>query len=129
MYRNNILLTFSNFNSKSEIGIYKKKKSRELLPVEDINLINNKIKYIARNFLNFLVSNSIDNIYDYELNNGILNHMTIRTNDNENMIELYLFKMDENLINKIKEFDFINYQISSVYYQIQNCSKNNFRKI
>ena len=49
--------------------------------------------------------------------------MTIRTNDNENMIELYLFKMDENLINKIKEFDFINYQISSVYYQIQNCSK------
>ena len=64
MFRNNFIFTFSNFNNKSEIGIYKQKKSRELIPCEDIIIASPNSKVIVRNFLNWLIQNKLDYIYD-----------------------------------------------------------------
>jgi len=80
-FRNNILLTFSDYGGKSEIGIYKNKKSRELIPVELIDLINNKTIIIARNLLLWMKALDIDLIYNYEKNTGIFNHVVIRHNE------------------------------------------------
>lgn len=127
MFRNNILLTFSNYNNISEIGIYKEKKSRKLIRVEDIDLINNITKQIARKFLNWLTNNNICNIYNYEKDIGFFNHIALRNNENnEYLIELYLNKPNNLLLEKLKEFDYSKYNIKVVYYQDNN-KKNNFR--
>ena len=56
MYRNNFIFTCSNFGNKSEIGIYKKKKSREVIPCEEIGIANPRSRIIARQILSHLVS-------------------------------------------------------------------------
>ena len=45
MVRNNILLTFSDYGGNSNIGIYKQKRSRELIPVEKIDFITKILSY------------------------------------------------------------------------------------
>ena len=128
MYRNNFILTFSNFGEKENIGIYKKKNSRELIPVEDILLINDKTKLISRTILEWMIINKIASVYDYEKNEGIFNHMVIRNNEkDEYMIEFYLYKFDEVLVNRLNNYNWDFHNIKTVYYQIQNSNKNNFR--
>ena len=121
MYRNNFIFTFSNFGNKSEIGIYKQKKSRELIPCEDITIALPKSKIIVRNFLNWLILNKLDYIYDCETKKGFLHNISVRNNSkDEFMIELYLknnIAIDA-FIEKIKNFNFSDYNIVSVYTQI-----------
>ena len=59
MYRNNFIFTFSDFNNIPEVGIYKKKKSRELIPCEEISIANPKSKEIVRDFLSWLNKHNI----------------------------------------------------------------------
>ena len=66
MYRNNFIFTCSNFGNKSEIGIYKKKKSREVIPCEEIGIANPRSRIIARQILNWLTVNELDKIYDFD---------------------------------------------------------------
>jgi len=129
MYRNNFIFTFSNFGNKSEIGIYKKKKSRELIPCEEITIANPESKIIARSFLNWLILNKLNKIYNFDTNDGYLDHISIRNNTkNQFMIELYLHNNPDidNFINEIKRFHFSNYNIISVYIQKFN-KHHNFR--
>ena len=121
MYRNNFIFTFSNFGNKSEIGIYKKKKSRELIPCEDINIALPKSRIIVRNFLDWLVINDLDYIYDFKTNKGFLHNISVRNNSEDQfMIEIYLKKNNgiREFIDKIKKYNFSNYNITSVYIQI-----------
>jgi 23S rRNA (uracil1939-C5)-methyltransferase len=128
MYRNNILLTFSDFNDKSEIGIYKMKKSREVIPVEAIDFISLETKQIARNLLNWIIVNNINSIYNYRKNAGIFNHLAIRhNNENEYLVEIYMHKFDITVINRLKFWNWANFNVKSVYYQIEDKNKNNFR--
>ncbi len=122
MYRNNIIVTFSDYNDEKNVGIYKRKRCRELIKVEDINIMNPESKTLARNILNYL---SNFKIYNYKENDGLLNHLTIRNNENnEFMLEFYIHEYNKNLLEKIKEFKHNN--IKSIYYQIIK-NKNNFR--
>ena len=126
MHRNNILLTFSDYGNNIDIGIYKRKKSREVIPVEDINLINLQTKIIARELLNWLKVNCINNIYNYEKDKGIFNHMAIRHNEkDEYMVELYLNECNDKVLNRLKFWNWNNYKVVSVYYQI--IKNKNFR--
>ena len=121
MYRNNFIFTFSNFGNKSEIGIYKKKRSRELLPCENIEIASPKSRVIVRNFLDWLVLNNIDYIYDFTTNNGFLHNISVRNNSkDEFMIEIYLKKNNniEKFIEEIKKYNFSDYNIISVYIQV-----------
>jgi len=122
MYRNNIIVTFSDYNDEKNVGIYKRKRCRELIKVEDINIMNPESKTLARNILNYL---SNFKIYNYKENDGLLNHLTIRNNENnEFMLEFYIHEYNKNLLEKIKEFKDNN--IKSIYYQIIK-NKNDFR--
>ena len=124
MYRNNILVTFSDYNNKNEIGIYKNKRSRELIKIEDVDIINPISRNLGRDILNYL---SNFKIYNYDTNSGLLNHLTIRNNDkNEFMLEFYIHEYNENLLNKIKTYTNENVDIKSIYYQIVK-NKNDFR--
>ena len=129
MYRNNILLTFSDYGNNSEIGIYKKKKSRELIPVEDIHFSSPNSRIIGRDILNFLESNNIASIYNYKSNNGCFNHMAIRQNlNNQYLIEFYLREDNNMILNKLNKFNWDHYNIKSVYYQLECEKTNDFRK-
>ena len=122
MYRNNTLITFSDYDDVKDIGIYKRKRSRELIKVENINIMNPKSRLLARKIMNYL---SDYKIYNYDTNDGILNHLAIRNNENDEfMLEFYIHKYDESLLKKIIEYN--NDDIKSIYYQI-NKNKNNFR--
>ena len=122
MYRNNTLITFSDYDDVKDIGIYKRKRSRELIKVENINIMNPKSRLLARKIMNYL---SDYKIYNYDTNDGILNHLAIRNNENDEfMLEFYIHKYDESLLKIITEYD--NDDIKSIYYQI-NKNKNNFR--
>ncbi len=121
MYRNNFIFTFSNFGNKSEIGIYKKRKSRELIPCENIQIASPKSRVIVRNFLDWLVVNNIDYIYDFTTNNGFLHNISVRNNSkDEFMIEIYLKKNNgiDKFIEEIKKYNFSDYNIVSVYVQV-----------
>ena len=129
MFRNNFIFTFSNFNNKSEIGIYKQKKSRELIPCEDIVIASPNSKVIVRNFLNWLILNKLDYIYDCETKKGFLHNISVRNNSkDEFMIELYLKNniAIEAFIKKIKNYNFSDYNIISVYIQVFD-HHHNFR--
>jgi 23S rRNA (uracil1939-C5)-methyltransferase len=127
-FRNNILLTFSDYGGKSELGIYKNKKSRELISVDYIDLINRETKTIANSLLVWIKANSIDLIYNYETNIGIFNHVAIRHNDKmQFMLEFYFHEYDETVINRLKCWNISNYNIVSMYYQIESKNKNDFR--
>lgn len=129
MYRNNFIFTFSTFGSKSEVGIYKKKRCRELIPCEDIKIANPKSKIIVRNFLNWLISKKLDNIYDFDTDDGFLHDISIRNNTrDEYMVELYLRnnpKIDD-FINQIKSFPFFEHNIVCMYIQVYD-KHHNFR--
>ena len=121
MYRNNFIFTFSNFGNKSDIGIYKKRKSRELIPCENIQIASPKSRVIVRNFLDWLIVNNIDYIYDFTTNNGFLHNISVRNNSkDEFMIEIYLKKNTgiEKFIEEIKKYNFSDYNIISVYVQV-----------
>lgn len=121
MYRNNFIFTFSNFGNKSEIGIYKQKKSRELIPCEEINIALPESRLIVRNFLNWLISKNIDYIYDFGTQNGFLHNISVRNNsENQFMLEIYLKKNNgiKEFIDEIKKFNFSDNNIISVYVQI-----------
>lgn len=129
MYRNNFIFTFSNFGDKSEIGIYKKKRSRELIPCDEIEIAFPPSKLFVRIFLDWLISNKLDQIYDFNTDNGFLHNISIRNNTkNELMIELYLHNNPniKKFINQIKRFPFSEYNIISVYVQIFD-KHHNFR--
>lgn len=129
MYRNNFIFTYSDFDHKSEIGIYKKKGSRELIPCEEIRIANPKSKFIAREFLNWLILNKLDKIYNFESDDGYLHNISIRNNTkDEFMIELYLHNNPDidNFITEINKFSFSEYKIISVYVQIFD-KHHNFR--
>ena len=97
--RNNILLTFSDFNQLYEIGIYKEKNNRELIPVEDIDFINLKVKELARNLCSELKANKIK-IYNHESESGLLNHIGIRNNEVNNfLLEFYIKYLDQQFLN------------------------------
>jgi 23S rRNA (uracil1939-C5)-methyltransferase len=128
IFRNNILLTFSDYNNESDIGIYKNKNSRELIPVELIDLINVETKIIARNLLLWIKVNNIDSIYNYESNDGCFNHVAIRHNEKmQFMLEFYFHEYNEDIIKILNFWNISNYNISSMYYQIENKNKNDFR--
>lgn len=121
MYRNNFIFTFSNFNEISEIGIYKTKGSRELIPCEEITLANPASKVIVRHFLNWLIKNEDDKIYDFSSNLGYLHNISVRNNNKgEFMLEIYLHNNKDiaEYIDKMKMFDFKKYNIISVHCQI-----------
>ena len=128
MLRNNILLTFSDYGGKSDIGIYKKKKSREVIPVENINFITNESKIIARNLLNWIIVNNINSIYNYDLKVGVFNHVAIRNNENnEYLVELYLKDINDIIINRLKFWNWSSFNVNSVYYQLEKGNTNEFR--
>ena len=130
MYRNNFIFTYSNFGNKSEIGIYKKKKSRELIPCEDISIANPKSRIIVREILNWLILNRLDKIYDFDTNDGYLHNISVRNNTkNEFMIELYLHNNPNinEFIEELDKFPFSEYNIVSVYVQIFD-KHHDFRK-
>ena len=127
-FRNNIILTFSDYGGKSNIGIYESKNSRKVIPVEFIDIINNETKVIARNLMTWMQVNNIDKIYNYKTNSGVLNHLTIRHNENkEFMLEFYFHEYDDLVINRLKYWNIDNFKIVSMYYQIEDKNKNNFR--
>jgi len=127
-FRNNILLTFSDFDGKSDIGIYESKNSRKIIPVELLDIINNETKVIARNLMLWIQVNDIDKIYNYKTNTGVLNHLTLRHNENnEFMLEFYFHEYDEIVINRLKYWNIEKFKIVSMYYQIEDKNKNNFR--
>ena len=121
MYRNNFIFTFSDFNNIPEVGIYKKKKSRELIPCEEINIAHPKSKVIIRDFLNWLNKHNIADIYNFDNNSGYLHNISVRNNNkNEFMLEIYLHHNEfvSEYVDKIKNFNFKSYNIISVYCQI-----------
>ena len=127
MYRNNILLTFSDFNGEKNLGIYKKKKTREVIKIDYINFINNSFKIIGNLILNLIKKNNYS-IYNYEKNDGIFNHLTIRNNEkNEILLEFYINDINLNVLNKLKYLNWNNYNVISIYYQLVK-NKNNSRK-
>jgi len=128
MLRNNILLTFSDYGGKSDVGIYKEKKSREVIPVENINFITNQSKIIARSLLNWIKVNNINSIYNYQLNVGIFNHLAIKNNEkDEYLIELYLKDINDVVLNRLKFWNWSSFKVKSVYYQIEQGNTNEFR--
>ena len=91
MYRNNFIFTFSDYGNKSDVGIYKRKRSRELIPCEEIKIANPKSVEIVRKILNWLKDINMDNIYNFDSNEGYLHNISVRNNNNnEFMIEIYL---------------------------------------
>lgn len=127
-FRNNILLTFSDYDGTKDIGIYKKKGSREIIPVEKIDFISNESKEIARNLVKWIIDNDIDSIYNYERNDGIFNHIAIRNNErNEFLIEFYFHEINQRVINLLKYWNLETVNIKSIYYQLEHKNKNNFR--
>ena len=119
--RNNILLTFSDFNQLYEIGIYKEKNNRELIPVEDIDFINLKVKELARNLCSELKANKIK-IYNHESELGLLNHIGIRNNEVNNfLLEFYIKYLDQQFLNFLLNFPWKENNVTSVSYQV---SKN-----
>lgn len=128
MLRNNILLTFSDYEGKTDIGIYKQKKSREVIPVENIDFITNQSKIIARNFLNWLKVNDINSVYNYDTKIGIFNHLAIRNNENdEYMVEIYIKNYNDIAINRVKYWNWDSFKVKSVYYQLEKGNTNEFR--
>lgn len=124
MYRNNTIITFSDYDNKADIGIYKNKRSREVISIEDVEIINPLSRNLGRDILNYL---SNFKIYNYNTNDGLLNHLTIRNNeDDEFLLEFYIHEYNEKLLDKIKNYESKDYKIKSIYYQI-NKNKNNFR--
>ncbi len=124
MYRNNTIITFSDYKNKNEIGIYKNKRCRELIKIEDVDIMNPISRNLGRDILNYL---SNFKIYNYDTNSGLLNHLAIRNNEsNEFMLEFYIHEYDEKLLNKIKNYKNKLYNIKSIYYQIVK-NKNDFR--
>lgn len=120
MYRNNFLYVFSDY-SGSDIGIYKKKKSREIIRCEDIELINIGNKLIARELMKWLIENEIDIIYNYESKYGIFNHLGIRENEVGEYMLIYYLHNEEGIIdilNKLRKFNYDIFNIKSVYYQL-----------
>ena len=127
MLRNNILLTFSDYGGKSDVGIYKEKKSREVIPVENINFITNQSKIIARSLLNWIKVNNINSIYNYQLNVGIFNHLAIKNNEkDEYLIELYLKDINDVVLNRLKFWNWSSFKVKSVYYQIEQGNLQTF---
>lgn len=129
MFRNNFIFTFSNYENESDVGIYKRKRSREVIPCEEIKIASPKSKLIVRNLLDWLKSYKKDDIYDFDSQEGYLHNISIRNNNNnEFMLEIYLHNNDgiDMFIKKIKEFDFANLNIVSVYIQIYK-HHHNFR--
>ena len=132
MYRNNVILTFSDYNDYKNLGIYKKKKSREVIKIDDINFINNSFKIIGNLILDFVKKNDYS-IYNYEKNIGFFNHLVLRNNEkNELLLEFYFNNNsidDLNILNKLKYLNWSNYNVISIYYQVvknKNDSRNNF---
>ena len=127
-YRNNIILTFSDYDGKSDIGIYEGKNTRKLIPVEHIDIINIETKIIARELMLWLQVNKIDSIYNYKFNQGIFNHVTLRHNEKKQfMLEFYFHEYNEIVINRLQFWNTGSYKIVSMYYQIEDKNKNNFR--
>jgi 23S rRNA (uracil1939-C5)-methyltransferase len=135
MYRNNFIFTFSTFNNKSEVGIYKKKRSRELIPCEYIEIANPKSISIVRNFLDWLISKKLDIIYNFDTDDGYLHDISIRNNTNDEfMIELYLRNNPNvnDFINELTQFDFRRYGIKCMYVQVYDKHhdfRSTFKKI
>lgn len=130
--RNNILLTFSDFLGKTELGIYKEKKSREVLKINEINFISKGMKELANHILKNLINDKQDNIYNYDSNNGLLNHICIRENEsNFYMLEFYIQYLDDTFINYLKEINWKKLNVKSVNYQITKNKnfRNYFEKI
>lgn len=125
--RNNILLTFSDHNNSSNLGIYKQKKTRELININEINLISNQMKQTATKIHQILKDSNLDNIYNHEKDHGLLNHVCIRENEyNEYMLEFYIQYDDTNFLNGLKNIKWHKLSVVSVNYQI---TKNkDFRK-
>lgn len=129
MVRNNILLTFSDYGGNSNIGIYKQKRSREVIPVEEIDFITNQSKIIARSLLNWIKVNNIDSIYNYETKTGIFNHMALRNNENdEYLVEIYVKEINPIVLNRLKFWNWAAFKVTSVYYQLEDGNTNEFRK-
>ena len=123
MYRNNFIFTCSNFGNKSEIGIYKKKKSRVVIPCEEIGIANPRSRIIARQILNWLTVNELDKIYDFDTKDGYLHNISVRNNiKDEFMVEIYLHDNPNinDFVSKINKFPFSEYNIISAYVQIFN---------
>ena len=117
--RNNILLTFSDHNNLSDLGIYKHKKTRKVINVNEIEFISFATRLLATKILNLLKSNSQDNIYNHETQLGLLNHLCIRENENkEFMLEFYVQYYDKNFINFLKDIKWHLLNVVSVNYQV-----------
>lgn len=117
--RNNILLTFSDQNNLSDIGIYKHRKTREVINVNEIDFISFTTKSLATEILNLLKNNKQDNIYNHENNLGLLNHLCIRENENkEFMLEFYIQYHDRSFINFLKNIKWHKLDVVSVNYQV-----------
>ena len=130
MVRNNILLTFSDYGGNSDIGIYKQKRSREVIPVEEINFITNQSKVIARNLLNWIKVNNIDSIYNYESKRGIFNHLALRNNENDKyLVEIYVKEINPIILNRLKFWNWDAFKVTSVYYQLEDGNTNEFKRI
>ena len=117
--RNNILLTFSDQNNLSDIGIYKHRKTREVINVKEIDFVSFTTKSLATEILNLLKNNKQDNIYNHESNSGLLNHLCIRENENkEFMLEFYIQYHDKSFINFLKNIKWSILNVVSVNYQV-----------
>lgn len=117
--RNNILLTFSDQNNLSDIGIYKHRKTREVINVNEIDFISFTTKTLATKILNLLKNNNQDNIYNHKSELGLLNHLCIRENENkEFMLEFYIQYHDKNFINFLKNIKWNILNVVSVNYQV-----------
>ena len=117
--RNNILLTFSDHNNLSDLGIYKHKKTRKVINVNEIEFISLATRLLATKILNLLKSNSQDNIYNHETQSGLLNHLCIRENENkEFMLEFYIQYQDRNFTNFLKDIKWHLLNVVSVNYQV-----------
>jgi 23S rRNA (uracil1939-C5)-methyltransferase len=129
MVRNNILLTFSDYGGNSNIGIYRQKRSRELIPVEEIDFITNQSKIIARNLLIWIKVNNIDSIYNYDTKCGMFNHLALRNNENdEYLVEIYMKEINSIVLNRLKFWNWSAFKVKSVYYQLEEGNTNEFRK-